>query len=98
MSHEKSLFEASHYVPGTNGLLSPFDPGTRNLSAGYQVAPAFGPLSTDIVFEKDVAVTLRDGVRIYVDVFRPAGSAFSSTATPARTSARTFSRRWHATR
>jgi predicted acyl esterase len=27
-----------------------------------------------IVFEKDVAVTLRDGVTIYVDVFRPAGN------------------------
>jgi predicted acyl esterase len=74
MSHEKNLFEASHYVPGTNGLLSPFDPGTRNLPAGYQVAPMFGPLPTDIVFEKDVAVTLRDGVTIYVDVFRPAGN------------------------
>ncbi len=31
MSHEKNLFEASHYVPGTNGLLSPFDPGTDSL-------------------------------------------------------------------
>jgi uncharacterized protein len=74
MSHEKNLFEPSHYVPGTNGLLSPFDPSIRNLPAGYQVAPAFGALSTDIVFEKDVAVALRDGVTIYVDVFRPAGN------------------------
>jgi predicted acyl esterase len=74
MSHEKNLFEASRYVPGTNGLLSPFDPGTRHLPAGYQVAPMFGPLPTGIVFEKDVAVTLRDGVTIYVDVFRPEGS------------------------
>ena len=74
MSHEKSLFEASHYVPGTNGILSPFDPGTRHLPAGYQVAPMFQPLPVDITFEKDVAVTLRDGVTIYVDVFRPAGA------------------------
>src|SRR5277367_4599035 len=73
MSHEKNVFEASHYEPGTNGILSPFDPGTRNLPAGYQVAPMFRPLPVDIVFEKDVAVTLRDGVTIYVDVFRPAG-------------------------
>lgn len=31
-------------------------------------------MPADIVFEKDVAVTLRDGVTIYVDVFRPAGT------------------------
>src|ERR1700689_661257 len=75
MSHEKNVFEASHYEPGTNGILSPFDPGARDLPAGYQVAPMFRPLPVDIVFEKDVAVTLRDGVTIYVDVFRPAGGA-----------------------
>ncbi len=32
-------------------------------------------MPVDIVFEKDVAVTVRDGVTIYVDVLRPAGSA-----------------------
>ncbi len=56
-----------------HGLFSPFDPGTRVLSAGSRVEPRFRPLPVDIVFEKDVAVTLRDGVTIYVDVFRPAG-------------------------
>ncbi|MCK1992348.1 CocE/NonD family hydrolase [Peribacillus muralis] len=55
------------------GVLSNFDPGTRVLKAGYQVAPPFCSLPVDIVFEKDVAVTLRDGVTIYVDVFRPVG-------------------------
>jgi predicted acyl esterase len=34
----------------------------------------FRPLSTEIVFERDVPVVMRDGVTIYVDVFRPAGS------------------------
>jgi uncharacterized protein len=64
MSHEKNVFEKSHYEAGTNGLLSPFEPGTRSLQAGYQVTPGFRPLPVDIVFEKDVAVTLRDGVTI----------------------------------
>ncbi|RWY48392.1 CocE/NonD family hydrolase [Mucilaginibacter gilvus] len=54
-----------------HGLLSDLDPGTRTLPAGFQVAPKFRPLPVDIVFEKDVLITLRDGVRIYVDVFRP---------------------------
>ncbi len=73
MKHEKA-FEPSRYEPGSNGLLSAFDPGTRALSPGYQVDPRFRALTSDIVFEKDVAVTLRDGVTIYVDIFRPAGS------------------------
>ena len=56
------------------GLFSGFGPGVRTLPAGFQVAPRFQPLPVEIVFEKDVAVTLRDGVTIYVDVLRPAGS------------------------
>jgi predicted acyl esterase len=43
------------------------------LPAGYQVAPSFKSLPVEVLFEKDVAVTLRDGVTIYVDVFRPVG-------------------------
>lgn len=56
------------------GLFSRFEPGTRTLPAGFQVQPRFLPLPVDIVLEKDVAVTLRDGVTIYVDVLRPAGT------------------------
>lgn len=57
-----------------HGLLSKFEPGTRILPAGYQVDTKFRPLPVDIIFEKDVAVTMRDGVVIYADVFRPVGS------------------------
>ncbi|MFD4025535.1 CocE/NonD family hydrolase [Streptomyces sp. NPDC058576] len=56
------------------GILSGFEPGTRTLAAGFQIAPPFKPLPVEIVFEKDVAVTLRDGVTIHVDLFRPAGA------------------------
>lgn len=55
-------------------LFIKFDPGTRTLPTGYQTVDHFAPLAVDIVFEKDVAVTLRDGTTIYVDVFRPAGA------------------------
>lgn len=55
------------------GLFHRFEPGTRTLPAGFQVDPRFLPLPVDIVLEKDVAVTMRDGVTIYVDVLRPAG-------------------------
>jgi predicted acyl esterase len=53
------------------GILSPFEPGVRTLPAGFQIDPRFRPLPAATVFERDVPVTLRDGVTIYVDVFRP---------------------------
>ncbi|XAS66709.1 CocE/NonD family hydrolase [Micrococcaceae bacterium Sec5.7] len=74
MSDDQKLFVPSHPLPAPRtGVLTGFDPGTRTLAAGYQVAPQFRPLPVDVVFEKDVAVQLRDGVTIYVDIFRPAG-------------------------
>jgi hypothetical protein len=44
------------------------------LEAGFQIAPQFRSVPVDIVLEKDVAVQLRDGVTIHVDVFRPTGA------------------------
>ncbi|MHA6195321.1 CocE/NonD family hydrolase [Pseudomonas wadenswilerensis] len=75
MTDCQKLFVPSHPLPAARtGVFSAFEPGTRTLEAGFQVAPPFRPLPVDIVFEKDVAVTLRDGVTIYVDVFRPVGT------------------------
>ncbi|MFI7292151.1 CocE/NonD family hydrolase [Streptomyces anulatus] len=76
MSDIQKVFRPSQPLePGPRyGILSGFEPGTRTLEAGFQIAPPFKPLPVDIVFEKDVAVTLRDGVTIHVDLFRPAGA------------------------
>ncbi len=75
MSDDQQLFlPSSPLPPPRTGLLTGFEPGTRTLQAGFQIAPQFRPLPVDVVFEKDVAVTLRDGVTIYVDVFRPTGT------------------------
>jgi len=41
------------------------------LKAGTVRMPGARPLSCDILFEKDVPVTLRDGTVIYTDIFRP---------------------------
>jgi predicted acyl esterase len=73
---QKIYLPSQPLEPGSDryGILSEFGPGTRTLSAGFRIAPPFRPLPVDIVFEKDVAVTLRDGVTTYVDVFRPAGT------------------------
>ncbi|WP_217696675.1 CocE/NonD family hydrolase [Mycobacterium sp. GA-1841] len=56
------------------GVLSEFEPGTRTLPAGFRLRPAFKALPVDIVLDKDVAVTMRDGVTTYVDILRPAGT------------------------
>ncbi|MDR2919022.1 MAG: CocE/NonD family hydrolase [Tannerella sp.] len=74
---ELQVFEPTYnYIDNgkEHGLLSKFEPGIQTLPAGWQVAPMFRPLPVDIVYEKDVAVTMRDGVTIYADVFRPTGS------------------------
>lgn len=74
MDQETKIFEPSHYEAGhAHGLLSAFSTETRTLPAGFQVESGFRSVPVDVVFEKDSAVTLRDGVTIYVDVFRPAG-------------------------
>ena len=74
MSDNPQIFIPSHPLPADRtGLLTAFNPGVRTLAAGSRIAPPFKPLPIDIVLEKDVAVPLRDGVTIYVDVFRPVG-------------------------
>ena len=71
---EKVFVPTNPYGEGpTYGLFGAFSPGTSVLPAGYRPAPMFRSLPVDIVFERDVAVVMRDGVTIYVDIFRPAG-------------------------
>lgn len=75
VSNDQKIFTPSGPLPeARTGVLTGFDPGTRTLEAGYRVSPAFRPLPVDVVFDKDVAVELRDGAVIHVDVFRPAGA------------------------
>lgn len=75
MSDDQAIFVPAYAdQEGRQGIFSKFAPGTRTLPVGFQVQPIFKPLSVEIILEKDVAVTLRDGVTIYVDVLRPAGA------------------------
>lgn len=76
MSEVQKVYMPSQPLePGPRyGILSGFEPGTRTLEAGFQIAPPFKPLPVDVVLDKDVPVTLRDGVTILVDVLRPASA------------------------
>ena len=74
MGHSAKVFEPSHYAAGNaHGLLVRSSPAPGRCRQASGSTPQFRALPTDIVFDKDVAVTLRDGVTIYVDVLRPAG-------------------------
>ncbi|MFB6775101.1 CocE/NonD family hydrolase [Streptomyces sp. NPDC056337] len=74
MGLKKRVYERSEYDANSRAMLRRFEPVTRVLPAGFQVDPRFRSLPVDVVFEKDVAVSMRDDVTIFVDVFRPAGA------------------------
>ena len=48
-----------------------FNPGIRTLTKGTIIKDGALPLPCNILFERDIAVTLRDGTVIYTDIFRP---------------------------
>lgn len=48
-----------------------FQPGRTRLAAGSTYSPEGRPLSCDIVLDRDVEMRLRDGTRIFLDVYRP---------------------------
>lgn len=51
-----------------------FKPESKLLKAGETFIKGGRPLSTDIWYERDVAMKLRDGTTIYLDIFRPPGA------------------------
>ena len=46
---------------------------TTTFPKGYRKSEKHAPFLVDTIFEKDVPVTMRDGVKLYCDIFRPAG-------------------------
>lgn len=62
-------------VTSADARYKPLDPGTIVLPAGSRHAKGALPLPCEIVLERDVTLVLRDGARIYADVYRPQGGA-----------------------
>jgi predicted acyl esterase len=54
---------------------SGFHPGQTLLRQGYTFEPGRLPFATDTIYERDVAIRLRDGTVVYADIYRPTGSA-----------------------
>lgn len=55
------------------GKYDKFNPSTRVIAKGYSQSPEAAVFQADTIFEKDVAIPMRDGIKIYVDIFRPTG-------------------------
>lgn len=51
-----------------------FEPGSKVLPKGHVRAPGSRAFPTDVLYERDVAIPMRDGITIYTDVFRPTDS------------------------
>lgn len=49
-----------------------FGPSKRILPRGWQRDPDRLALKEDVIWEKDVEIPMRDGVKLYADIFRPA--------------------------
>lgn len=54
---------------------SPHKPSTTLLPKGFQKAKELLPFKASTIFEKDVTITLRDGTKLFADIFRPEGDA-----------------------
>jgi hypothetical protein len=50
-----------------------FKPGETVLPKGYTYQPGRLPLKTNMIFDRDVAIKMRDGITIYADIYRPVG-------------------------
>ncbi|KAJ5660676.1 uncharacterized protein N7484_000048 [Penicillium longicatenatum] len=53
--------------------VAPFHPSTQELPKGFRKSEKNAAFPVDTIFERDVAVTMRDGVKLYCDIFRPKG-------------------------
>lgn len=56
----------------------PLNPRTETLPKGWKGARSEG-IKDDILIEHDVAITVRDGVKLYADVYRPANAPARDT-------------------
>ncbi|KAL1644146.1 hypothetical protein SLS58_004426 [Diplodia intermedia] len=76
---EKLVAPAQHPAYNYDG----FHPSVQTLAKGWTKEPGRRPFGVETIFERDVSVKLRDGVKIYTDIFRPATSDHENGKVPA---------------
>ena len=75
---EVPTIQLSEPRAGDGSGWAPLNPRTEILPKGWKGTRSEG-IKDDILVEHDVAITVRDGVRLYADVFRPASAPARST-------------------
>ena len=70
----KIIFRQSTPLSDSKCRYPGFKPGTTTLPKGSVHRKGALPLPCDIVFERDVALPMRDGAVIYINIFRPIGA------------------------
>jgi uncharacterized protein len=74
------LFPDAVYIKLTSAPEHPlfnyqgFHPGSTVLKAGHVRSPGYRAFPTDVIFDRDVAIQARDGIKLYADIFRPTDS------------------------
>lgn len=60
-------------APGAKeaGPYDPLKPSVTVLPKGHKRTPANKAFEVDTIFEKDIVLPMRDGIKLYADVFRP---------------------------
>lgn len=54
-----------------NANYSGFQPSTSVLQAGHQLTPESRAFEESVIYDRDVALEMRDGVKLRADIFRP---------------------------
>jgi uncharacterized protein len=72
--NERIIFRKAKSIDDPTARYPGFNPGITILPKGTIVKEGALPLPCDILFERDVAVPLRDGIVIYTNIFRPVGA------------------------
>lgn len=69
--NESFTIEYAPIAPISQSKYPGFNPSKKILKKGTVIKPGRMPLPCDVLMEQDVAVTLRDGTKIYTDIYRP---------------------------
>lgn len=70
---EVPIQELSKPQVGNGGYVG-LNPHVETLPRGWRQTASSKPLSSDIIIDHDVSVQVRDGARLYMDIYRPTGS------------------------
>lgn len=68
--YEKLTAAAEHPHFNYNG----FKPGRTILEKGHVKSSGYRAFAQDVIYDRDITIQVRDGIKLYADVFRPADS------------------------